>query len=206
MLASIRKMNDDKVKNLATPILVIIIVLICFAIYLANSIRNEKQKAEKRESNFNFVYSGDIKLDIKQHAKIEKADKAQEFFDTEKCIDAYLKTLGRLNRTIYLNLDENSVNNKLTDTKEQVYSMLDEEYIFKYDLTIDNMDERFSYFYNTLEFLTENMYVLDDEKTHTSVYFVYGNLVNAGKNTIQQYGFIIRRNPRKRVAIYNNTL
>ena len=186
---------NDKTKNLAMSILVIIIVLMSFAIYLVNSIK--ATKAKNRKNDPSIGHPEDYVVDITYHHKIEKANTAQEFFDTEKCIDKYLRTLERLNRSIYLNLDENSVNNKLTDTKEEVYSMLDEEYIFKYNLTIDNMDERFSYFYNTLEFLTENVYVLDDEKAHESIYFVYGNLVNASKNTIQQYGFIVRRNPRK---------
>ena len=193
---------NDKTKKLIKPILIIIIVLILFAIYLIYSIIKGNQGGRSKSGN---VYTPI--QDVTYHSKIEKANKVYELFHAERCIQIYFDTLGRIDRSIYYSTrDEEEINNKIIDNKQQLYSMLDEEYIYNYNLTIDNMDERFSNFYNTLQFLTENVYVLDDEDTYESVYFVYGDLVNVSKNTIQQYGFIIRRQPRKHISIHNNSL
>lgn len=197
---------DKKTKKRVKIILAIVIVLVFIVAYIIYLNTREKEEPEAnynagnkessssiQQGNNGSVHKPSNVTDVTYHLKIEKANKKQEFFDTERCIQIYLSALSRTNKDIYKGIDENAVNNKVVNNKQQIFSMLDAEYINKYNLTIDNMDGKLSQFYNTLEFLTEKMYVLDNKDKHESIYFVYGSLVNVTKNTIQPYGFIIRR-------------
>lgn len=176
---------EKKIKLLIIIILVIIVIIIGSLIYLLNILKDNNQ--------INFgedeIYYSD--QDIHFRNELEKVTSKYDFFDTQACINKYLISLQKLDKKSY-DEEENVINQTLDIYKEELYNLLDIQYIKQYKLDINNIDKRLSNYYTSLNFQIERMYVLDEEE-ELAIYFVYGNLVDTNNNKIEDYGFIVKR-------------
>ena len=175
---------DKKVKVFIVIILIIIVILIGILSYLFYILKNEPQELEEEE-----IYYSD--QDTHFRSELEKVTSKYDYFDTEACIRKYISSLQKLDTMLYQE-DSNTINNTIEIYKEELYNLLDETYINKNKVTLQNMDKNFSDYYATLNFEIENMYVVDAQE-ELAIYFVYGTLVNTKKNTVEKYGFIVKR-------------
>lgn len=179
--------------TIITIILIIIILAIVTVILLMQkrNIEIEETPAESVE----IIYRDSL---VKENSKFE-------FFDTKTCIDNYFNTLSKINKNKYDNDDmfsKESLQEIIDTYKEEIYSMLDEDYIKSFSITLSNMDKSLSKYYETVKFEIDNMYVVDTKKEMT-IFVVYGNIIYTDKNKAEPYGLIIKEDTANlRFSIY----
>ena len=175
---------EKKLKLLMIIILIIIVIIIGILIYLLNTINDNNSINIGKEE----VYYSD--QDIHFRSEVEKVISKYDFFDTVVCINKYLTSLQKLDKNLY-DGESSSVNDTINIYKEELYNLLDTDYIKQNELTIQNIDKKLSKYYTSIDFQTKSMYVLDAED-ELAIYFIYGDLINANNN-IENYGFIVKR-------------
>lgn len=166
-------------------ILILIGILICIKILTNGSNINIMSNIVDEEK-----YSSDQDTDFRNG--IEKITSKYEYFDTIACIQKYLDLLNKINISNYEG-NKNEIGETVKLYKEDLYNMLDNQYKQQYNLTLNNIDNRFSKYYKDLYFDVKNMYVVDIEEEN-SIYIVYGDLVEKDKKIINTFGFIVIRN------------
>ena len=177
---------EKKIKYLIIFVFIMILILIGILICV---------KFLTNEKSINYIneeeeYSSD--QDTYFRNNVEKATSKYEYFDTVACIQKYLELLNKINISNYEG-NRNQIGETIDLYKEDLYNMLDNKYKKQYNLTLNNIDNRFSKYYKDLYFDVQNMYVVDIEEEN-SIYIVYGNLVEKDKKTISTFGFIVIRN------------
>ena len=185
-------------KNLKIAIITIVLIIIILAVIvmiLLMQKSNQQYQEEPTES-----------VEVTYRDKLIKVDSKFEFFDTYTCIQKYFITLSKLNKNQYNNDDINVTENSLQETfetyKEDLYSMLDEDYTKIFNISLDSIDKTFSKYYENVKFEINNMYVVDTENEMT-IYVVYGDLIYTDKNKIEPYGLIVKRDTANlRFSIY----
>lgn len=176
---------EKKVKLLMLIIIIIIVIIIGILIYLLNTQNGNNSISIGKEE----IYYSD--QDIHFRSEVEKVTSKYDFFDTETCIKKYITSLQKLDKTLYEG-ESNSVNDTINIYKEELYNLLDTDYIKQNKLTIQNIDKKLSNYYTSLNFQIKSMYVLDSEE-ELAIYFVYGNLINTNNKKVENYGFIVKR-------------
>lgn len=176
---------EKKIKWFMIIILIIIVIIISILIYLLNTLNGNNSINIGKEE----IYVSD--QDTHFRSKVEKVTSRYDFFDTQTCIKKYIASLQKLDRNLY-DGESRSVNDTIKIYKEELYHLLDTDYIKQNELTIQNIDTKFSNYYASLEFQIKSMYVLD-AKEELAIYFVYGDLINKNNNKIEDYGFIVKR-------------
>lgn len=172
--------------NLKLIIIIICIIIIIITAILLSLLFLNKEKI----SNGEEIYYSD--QDTHFRNELEKVTSKYDYFDTISCIQKYTNTLKKLDTSTYA-----EKNNEIIETiniyKEDLYYLLDENYINQYNLTLNNIDSKLSNYYTSLNFQIEIMYVVDSQE-EVAIYFAYGNLINEKKNTNEKYGFVVKRN------------
>lgn len=180
---------EKKIKYLIIFVFIMILVLIGILICV-KFLTNEKNINSINNTNEEEKYSSD--QDIYFRNDIEKITSKYEYFDTIACIQKYLDLLNKINISNYEG-NRNEIGETIKLYKEDLYNMLDNKYKKQYNLTLNNIDNRFSKYYKDLYFDVKNMYVVDIEEEN-SIYIVYGDLVEKDKKIINTFGFIVIRN------------
>lgn len=180
---------EKKIKYLMLFIFIMILILIGILICV-KFLTNEKNINSINNTNEEEKYSSD--QDIYFRNDIEKITSKYEYFDTIACIQKYLDLLNKINISNYEG-NRNEIGETIKLYKEDLYNMLDNKYKKQYNLTLNNIDNRFSKYYKDLYFDVKNMYVVDIEEEN-SIYIVYGDLVEKDKKIINTFGFIVIRN------------
>lgn len=176
---------EKKVKLLMIIITIIIVIIIGILIYLLNTQNGNNSISIGKEE----IYYSD--QDTHFRNEVEKVTSKYDFFDTEVCIKKYITSLQKLDKNLY-ERESSSVNDTINIYKEELYNLLDTDYIKQNKLTIQNIDKKLSNYYTNLNFQIRSMYVLDAEE-ELAIYFVYGNLISTNNNKIENYGFIVKR-------------
>lgn len=176
---------ERKLKKIIIIVTVIIIIIVGILIYLLSTLNKE---GILNKIDDEIYYSDE---DIHFRNNVEKVTSKYDFFDTIICIEKYIDLLQKLDNSYYQEKNE-LVLSTIEIYKEELYNLLDEDYIKNYNITLKNMDEKFSKYYANISFNVENMYVIDI-KEELPVYFVYGNLININNNKTEEYGFIVKR-------------
>ena len=176
---------EKKVKLLMIIITIIIVIIIGILIYLLNTQNANNSISIGKEE----IYYSD--QDTHFRNEVEKVTSKYDFFDTEVCIKKYITSLQKLDKNLY-ERESSSVNDTINIYKEELYNLLDTDYIKQNKLTIQNIDKKLSNYYTNLNFQIRSMYVLDAEE-ELAIYFVYGNLISTNNNKIENYGFIVKR-------------
>ena len=176
---------EKKVKLLIIITIVIIVIITGILIYLLNMENGNNLIDIGKEETY---YSDQ---DTHFRSELEEVTSKYDFFDTDACIKKYIATLQKLDKNMYED-KSNSVNDTINIYKEELYNLLDMDYIKQNKLTIQNIDKKLSNYYTSLNFQIKNMYVLD-AKEELAIYFVYGNLINTNNKKIENYGFIVKR-------------
>lgn len=174
-----------RLKFLIILVIIIMVIIIGALVYMMNISKNKKVFIGTEE-----IYYSDQDTHFRNN--IEKVSSKYEFFDTNTCIQKYITTLQKIDKSYYS--EQNGIVENMTSAyKEELYNLLDTEYVKESNLSLNNIDKNFSaYYVKNLDFQTTEMYVWDIEDSLT-IYFVYGNLINTNKNTIEAYGFIVKR-------------
>ena len=173
---------ENLIKKLIIIISIIIIIIIGILIYLLNN--NVNLYIDEDEGAYTDYY-------VAFRNEVEKINTEYEFFDTLACIRKYTNLLQKLDKDYYKNEDGN-IDETIQIYKEQLYNLLDQNYVDHNKLTIDNIDNSLSKYYTNVEFQTKEMYALDVTE-HYLICFVYGDLINIENRTMQEYGFIVKR-------------
>lgn len=180
---------EKKIKYLIIFVFIMILILIGILICI-KFLTNEKSISNINNLNEEEKYSSDQDIDFRNN--VEKTTSKYEYFDTVACIQKYIDLLNKINISNY-DGNRNEIGETVNLYKEDLYNMLDNKYKKQYNLTLNNIDNRFSKYYKDLYFDVKNMYVVDIEEEN-SIYIVYGNLVEKEKKTISTFGFIVIRN------------
>lgn len=173
---------EKLIKKLIIIISIMIIIIIGILIYLLNN--NADLYVDEDEG-----YYPDYNVSFRN--EIQKVNTKYEFFDTLTCIRKYTNLLEKLDKRYYQN-EEGNAKETIQIYKEQLYNLLDKEYINQNKLAINNIDNSLSKYYTNLEFQVKEMYALDVTE-HFLMFFVYGDLINIDNNSINEYGFIVKR-------------
>lgn len=179
---------EKKIKRFIVIITIIIIIIVALLLYLISVLNKEG----KLNTNDEEIYLSD--QDTHFRTQLEKVTSKYDFFDTITCINKYMDLLQKLDISSYE--EQNStVNDTIGIYKQQLYDLIDKDYIKQYNLTMQNIDNKFSNYYKEIEFNVEKMYVLDAQED-LAIYFVYGNLIDVSDKKSSEYGFIVKRDTK----------
>ena len=157
-------MKKEKIIILAIVVLILMILGIVGAIMILNN-KNENQKIAAREEFFSETIE----------KTLQQVTERNNFYIVQSCVEKFYTYYSEIYDEEYegylINSEEDKQNVK-NKRIEKVFKMLDEEYINKTEMTLENFTSKMPKIKNTTLIINDMYYQRLDEIN--SVYFVYG--------------------------------
>lgn len=161
-------------KDLAVILMMIVLTIIIVSIIciIININKNET------EENTNIIRNNIIENTQKEENNILKVYSVNEYYTVVNCLQDYLKTIYELQIGIeYSEIGLTDPEPKSQDEiKDSIYKLLDNEYIQKNNITVQNVLNYVDIVKEIPTFKVDKMRVVHGEKTYT--YIVYGSYNN----------------------------
>lgn len=175
-------------------ILSIIVILVVILICVTIKFRDNKNTGE---------HIGDEGMPIDEYVgqfnpRIEKVNVKSEFYIVKNAIERYYTSLSEINSPeidigtygSVEGFDEEQYIQEVTkDSRNIIYSFLDDNYIKEFNVTKENLLEKLGK-YEKVSIVIDKMYV-SQNSTYISTYFVYGITENKEKNEISNFTVMI---------------
>ena len=180
-------------KNIKIIMITIFICIIILAVLLG--ILLKMQDKEKKQEQEEIKVSSTDKY-VSYYDKLTEIEEKYEFFDMQICINNYINTLKSLNSKLYANYAEdeeskNELKEYIEEQQEVLYNLLGDEYIKQFNITVQNINNNFSKYYEINIFNIENMRGIDIDN-NLSIYVIDGQIMY-NNNKTENYQFIVKK-------------
>ncbi|MCI8291595.1 MAG: hypothetical protein HFJ24_01970 [Clostridia bacterium] len=191
-------MSKSKNVILGSIIIVVIIIIVIIAVLL-NLVRKNAHL---------FTDETEYGMEANLVQKVSTVQNRNNYYTVKDIVESYYYDLTQFNINIEdefiyeptqeeIDMVSKSLEKETMAYKQRIYNCLNNEYIRKNNITLDNIEAKLGS-YNDVIVLIDNIYFMDIEETY-QVYFAYGKVIEKSNSRREQFAMMITIDSQKSI-------
>lgn len=186
-------MDSKFIKIIRWMILIIIILIICIILYLL--FKNNGKLIEDQSA------TPPTHIEVEEnYGKIENAKNKKDYYIAKNCLNTFYINYSQIyedtKNSFKLESDAENIEKLKKQNIQNVYDILDEEYIKENSITVNNLEKKLQKI-NKVSIDITDMYVYTKNQ-NIKIYFVYGNLIDILNEKVNDLKVMLKVDTRNR--------